>query len=62
MLPILSITLYHEALALAKRTKYSFYDSLILASALAAGCKKIYTEDLQDGHHIIGLTIINPFH
>lgn len=56
-----SIDLYSEALALAKRTGYSFYDALILASALAGGCKEIYTEDLQDGHRIAGLTIINPF-
>lgn len=55
------IDLYHETLALAKRTGYSFYDSLILTSALAGSCKKIYTEDLQDGQQIAGLTIINPF-
>ncbi|MBV8802903.1 MAG: PIN domain-containing protein [Gammaproteobacteria bacterium] len=53
--------IYNEALALAKRTGYSFYDSLILASALAGNCKEIYTEDLQDNHFIAGLTIINPF-
>jgi len=56
-----NINIYNEALSLAKRTGYSFYDSLILASAFAGDCKEIYTEDLQDGHHITGLTIINPF-
>lgn len=56
-----SLSLYDEALTLSKRTKYSFYDSLILASALAGDCQEIYTEDLQDNHHISGLTIINPF-
>jgi predicted nucleic acid-binding protein len=56
-----SIDLYNEALMLAKHTGYSFYDSLILASAMGHGCKEIYTEDLQDGHHMTGLTIINPF-
>lgn len=56
-----NIDLYDEALALAKRTEYSFYDSLVLASALSGCCKEIYTEDLQDGHHIAGLKIINPF-
>ncbi len=56
-----SLDLYEEALTLAKRTGYSFYDSLILSSALAGGCKTIYTEDMQDGQHVSGLTIINPF-
>lgn len=56
-----STDLYYEALALSNRTGYSFYDSLILTAALAGNCKKIYTEDLHNGHQIEGLTIINPF-
>jgi len=53
--------IYNVTLELVNRTNYSFYDSLILACALEAGCNKIYTEDLHDGHHIAGLKIINPF-
>jgi predicted nucleic acid-binding protein len=34
---------------------------LIVASALQAGCKRLYTEDLQHGQVIEGLTIVNPF-
>jgi predicted nucleic acid-binding protein len=37
------------------------YDSLIVASALAAGCATLYTEDLQHDQQIEGLRIINPF-
>jgi predicted nucleic acid-binding protein len=32
-----------------KRYKYSYYDSLILASALENNCSVIYTEDMQSG-------------
>jgi predicted nucleic acid-binding protein len=56
-----NIDIYSEALLLSKRTGYSFYDSLILVSALAGNCKEIYTEDLQDNQQITGLTILNPF-
>jgi len=41
---------------------YSYYDSLILASALEANCDIILTEDMSDGQIIENrLTIINPF-
>jgi predicted nucleic acid-binding protein len=40
----------------------SFWDSLIVASALAAGCARPYSEDLCAGQVIEGtLTITNPF-
>ncbi|AOC54321.1 MAG: hypothetical protein IM503_05940 [Microcystis sp. M069S2] len=39
-----------------------FFDSLILASALEAGCQILYSEDLQHGQRIENqLMIINPF-
>jgi predicted nucleic acid-binding protein len=40
---------------------YHIYDSLIIASALEAGCSVLYSEDLHDGQTIDGLTICNPF-
>jgi len=43
------------------RYRFSFYDSLIVAAALDAGCKTLYSEDLQQGQRIDGLTIQNPF-
>jgi predicted nucleic acid-binding protein len=40
----------------------SFWDSLIVAAALAAGCARLYSEDLCDGQLIEGsLKIVNPF-
>jgi predicted nucleic acid-binding protein len=42
-------------------TGYSWWDCLLLASALELGCSHFLSEDLQDGLEIGGLTIINPF-
>ena len=50
-----------EALALSRTHGFSFYDSLIVASALEAGCDTLLTEDLQTGRRIVGLTIVDPF-
>jgi len=41
--------------------RYGFYDSLIIAAALEAGCTRLLTEDMQDGQRIETLTIENPF-
>ena len=53
--------LYSEAIALQRRLRLSFYDSLIVAAALEAGCKRLLTEDMPDGQRIEGLRIENPF-
>jgi len=34
---------------------------LIIASALDAGCRTLYTEDLQHGQVVEGVRIENPF-
>lgn len=45
-----------------ERYKFSFYDSVIVASALRAECRILYTEDLQHGQLIERqLKIVNPF-
>jgi predicted nucleic acid-binding protein len=47
---------------IAQRYSFSFYDSVIVASALIAGCKTLYSEDLQHDQLIDKtLKIINPF-
>ena len=56
-----SAALYTDALRIAQRFKFSFYDSLIVAAALSAGCKQLLTEDMQHGQVIEGLRIVNPF-
>ena len=56
-----SAALYHRALDVQARWRFGFYDSLIVAAALAAGCRRLLSEDLQHGQRIENLTIHNPF-
>ena len=46
---------------LVNKYNYSYYDSLILASALENECNVLYSEDMHDGHKIDKLKIINPY-
>ena len=50
------------AWTIRQRYTYSWFDSLLLASALQLNCSFFLSEDLQDRHDVVGLTIINPFH
>lgn len=56
-----SPALYTRALEVRERYRYCFYDSLIIAAALEAGCTRLYSEDLQAGQRIERLVIENPF-
>ena len=56
-----SQTLYAEAITLQGRLGFSFYDALIVAAALEAGCTRLLTEGLQHGQRVEGLRIENPF-
>lgn len=53
--------LYQRALGVQERYGFGFYDSLIVAGALEAGCAVLYTEDLQAGQVIESLEIVDPF-
>ena len=51
-----------DASRLRKRHSFSYWDSLIVSSALAGGCKVLYSEDMQ--HKLVieqRLTVLNPF-
>lgn len=50
-----------RATELMELTGFSFWDSLIIASAEAAGAEVLYSEDMQHGQQVAGLTILNPF-
>jgi predicted nucleic acid-binding protein len=39
----------------------AFYDALIIASAQAAGCKLLFSEDLNTGEVIAGVRLLDPF-
>ncbi len=53
--------IYRSAVSLRSQFGFSFYDSLIVAASIAAGCVRLYTEDMQHGQKIQNLTIQNPF-
>lgn len=65
LLPLMQIAvseaLYHRALDVRGRWRFGFYDSLVVAAALMAGCRTLLSEDLQHGQKLDRLTIVNPF-
>jgi len=50
-----------EAIDILTDHKYSYWDSVIIASAIEAGASKLFSEDLSDRQKIKSLTIENPF-
>ena len=57
----IDVKVHLDAVDLARSHDFSFYDALVVASALAARCDTLLTEDLQAGRRVAGLTIVNPF-
>jgi predicted nucleic acid-binding protein len=57
----LTIEVHEAAIGIARDYGFHFYDSLIVAAALRAGCSILYSEDLHHGQTIERLTIHNPF-
>jgi predicted nucleic acid-binding protein len=53
--------LFERALEIRARYDYGWYDALVVASALACGCDRLLSEDLQHGQRIGRLRIVNPF-
>ncbi len=41
--------------------KFSFWDSIILASAILGNCDILYSEDMQDDFFMENTRIVNPF-
>lgn len=58
----IGLATHEAALEIKQRDGFAFYDSLIVASALEAGCSVLLSEDMQHERLIKGrLTIRNPF-
>ena len=56
------IELIFAAFDIHKRYQFSFYDSLVIATAISAKCQVLLSEDMQNGQAIDEkLTIVNPF-
>ena len=62
-LEVINITpmIIDDALEIHLIFQFSFWDSLVISSALAARCGILMTEDMHHGQTIQGLTIVNPF-
>ena len=57
-----NIETVNKALDIHFKYRFSYYDSLIIASALQNECSVLYSEDLHHNQKIENtLTIINPF-
>jgi predicted nucleic acid-binding protein len=56
-----SKTTHAKAVIIARDHNIGFYDALIIAAALEAGCDTLFIEDLQHGCHFEKLQMVNPF-
>ena len=52
---------YGQALSIAREAGFSFYDSLIVSSAILSGALLLFSEDLPHGQKVRGIEIRNPF-
>jgi predicted nucleic acid-binding protein len=58
----LTLDVHEAARGLAARYRLAFYDALIVASAMEAGCRVLLSEDLQMGQRFAGaVTVRDPF-
>ncbi|WP_029522899.1 PIN domain-containing protein [Persephonella sp. KM09-Lau-8] len=56
----ISLNTYKKAVNLRQEYNFSFWDSLIVASALENNCDVLYSEDMHHNLKIKNLEIINP--
>ena len=54
--------LVRSAVRRSRLSRLSYWDALMVETALDAGAGVLLTEDLQDGQVIDSLRIVNPFH
>ena len=57
----ISTTLIESAWDIQDQYGYSWWDTLIISSALFLDCRYLLSEDMQHKQEISNLTIINPF-
>jgi predicted nucleic acid-binding protein len=57
----LSVATHERALDLAGQGGLSFYDAMIVASAVEAGADRLLSEDMQAGRRFGNVEIVNPF-
>ena len=57
----LDLGLLTRAWVVQDRHRVAFWDALIVAAAQVARCRYLLSEDLQDGHQMGDVTVVNPF-
>ena len=50
-----------RAARLSQASRISFWDALLVRSAVESGCRRLLSEDLQDGWVVDGLEVVSPF-
>jgi len=50
-----------EAIQLHQRARLSFWDAMVLTSARKLNCDVLWSEDLNEGQVLAGVTVRNPF-
>ena len=57
----IDMAILHQTKIIEEKYSISWWDAMIVAAAKIGGCKAIYSEDLSNGHIILGVKIVNPF-
>ncbi len=57
----LTLETHELGMSIAEQHSVSLYDAMIIAAARLAGCKTLYSEDMQDGRAFDRLMIRNPY-
>jgi predicted nucleic acid-binding protein len=57
----ITLGILEGALEISTRHGLSYWDSAVVAAARALGCRELFTEDMNHGRSIDGVTVINPF-
>jgi predicted nucleic acid-binding protein len=58
---LIEISTIQLAYKIRLQNSFSYWDSLMIASAIENNCTVLYSEDMQHQQKIQNLTIINPF-
>lgn len=57
----IDINLVHHAVEISQSSRISYWDALIVAAAVRAGCRRLLSEDLNDSQEICSVRVENPF-
>lgn len=51
----------HAAIGIQTRYGISFWDAMVIRSAVQLGCERVWSEDLNSGQKYEGVLVLNPF-